>query len=202
MSRPLVQVARFFLVFPVVPAPMLAGFGLATAVGVFAISYDLANAGGIMLPVWLLQLFAVSSGFRVPARRGHYDLLLTSGAGRSVIVCVHWTMSAGPGLLSWVTLILVERANGGATLTEPEATTAALLVSTVPWALTIPLPRLSGAIVCLLSLAAAAAVPPLREARVEIDGAWLACVVAIAVGSVGVVLMWVRKVDFPLEPGQ
>ena len=64
-------------------------------------------------PVLLLQLFAAASGFMVPARRGHYDLLLTRGDSRLAIAVVHWAMSILPGVLSWFVLAAIERMYGG-----------------------------------------------------------------------------------------
>ena len=55
----------------------------------------------------LLQLFGNSSGFDVPARRGHYDLLLTHGEARRRIIIGHWAASALPGVASWLVLGVV-----------------------------------------------------------------------------------------------
>jgi hypothetical protein len=212
MMRRLLQVARFFVVVPVVPGALLAGFALATVMGMVALALDVGNAGRIVAPVLLLQLFAAASGFRIPARRGHYDLLLTSGVDRSVILLVHWAMSAGPGLLSWFMLILAERVNGGRTLTQPEVVAAALFVPTTAWALTVPLPRMSGAILWLLGLALAATAQLPTDPRaahlllwpvaLRADDDMLAGCLAVAVAGLIVALAWIRNADFPLEPGQ
>jgi hypothetical protein len=152
---------RFFRVVPTQPALIVWTFVVAVAVGVVAIVREPSRSEGAMIPVLLLQLFAASSGFEVPARRGHYDLLLTSGHHRIWMALVHWATSIAPGVLAWLMLAAVEMAVRNA----PEArilatgTVAAVgLVSTLPWAITVRLPRFSAGIGWLLALAISASV--------------------------------------------
>jgi hypothetical protein len=117
---------------------------------------DSRKASGAIVPVLLLQLFAASSGFAVPARRGHYDLLLTSGYRREWIALMHWWTSIAPGIATWLMLAAVEAvaSRGLRTTLLTSGTCAAMtLVSTLPWALTTRLPRFSGGIGWLLLLA-------------------------------------------------
>jgi hypothetical protein len=65
-----------------------------------------------LMPVLLLQLFVASSGFQLPARRGHFDLLLTSGAPRWQIALAHCLVSIAPGIVSWVCVGMLELAAG------------------------------------------------------------------------------------------
>src|SRR5919106_497448 len=98
MIRRLLQVARFFIVVPVVPRAMLAAFGVATLIGSGALVMNVQHSLRAAAPVVLLQLFAAESGFMVPPRRGYYDLLLTRGGSRFAIAAVHWAMSVLPGI--------------------------------------------------------------------------------------------------------
>jgi hypothetical protein len=76
---------RYFRVVAVVPPLFLAGFVVTVAAAAVTLTRDPSAASEALTPVLLLQLFAASSGFQIPARRGYYDLLLTSEsrAGRS-----------------------------------------------------------------------------------------------------------------------
>jgi hypothetical protein len=109
--------------------------------------------------VLILQTFASSSGFSLPARRGHYDLLFTRGTSRLLIGFVHWATSVTPGLSSWLVLAVAEiTASAGArwTLVASGTCAAVFLVSTLPWAITVALPRFSGGIGWMLVAVTAA----------------------------------------------
>jgi hypothetical protein len=146
---------RFFRVVPTQPMLIVWTFMVVIAVGSMAIVREPSRSGDLMRPVLLLQLFAASSGFEVPARRGHYDLLLTSGHRRIWVALVHWATSIAPGVLAWLVLAAVEVAarRGADTTLLALGTCAAMgLVSTMPWAITVRLPRFSGGIGWLLVL--------------------------------------------------
>jgi hypothetical protein len=160
---------RFFRV--VAPLPPLVGwtFLVLVLIGTLVIVHDPTRAASALIPVLLLQLFAASSGFEVPARRGHYDLLLTSGSGRASMALVHWGTSVAPGIIAWLALVVIEQLASGGNVSRllASGTLAALcLVSTLPWAITVRLPRFSGGIGWLLALAISVSVWP--SARVSI----------------------------------
>ena len=67
---------RFFLVVPPMPLLMIGAFAVITVAIAAVVVLNPSRATGALTPILLLQLFACSSGFDVPARRGHYDLLL------------------------------------------------------------------------------------------------------------------------------
>jgi hypothetical protein len=210
----MLHVARFFTVVPVVPRGMVAAFGAATLVGAVVLGLDATHGVQTVAPVLLLQLFAAASGFVVPARRGHYDLLLTRGDSRLVIALMHWIMSITPGLVSWLVLAAIECVVGGRTLVAPGTLLSLLLVSTLPWSLTVPLPRLTGAIVWLLIFALASAAQPdptVSPAAMLLPWALLdtsphplsatiaiSCILTMMVGTV----VWISRMDVPLESGQ
>jgi hypothetical protein len=146
---------RFFRVVPTQPMLIVWTFMVVIAVGSMAIVREPSRSGDLMRPVLLLQLFAASSGFEVPARRGHYDLLLTSGHRRIWVALVHWATSIAPGVLAWMLLAAVEitaRRGADTNLLASGTCVAMGLVSTMPWAITVRLPRFSGGIGWLLVL--------------------------------------------------
>ena len=155
--------ARFFLVVPPMPLLMVGALFVVTGVSAVVIVVEPSRTAAALTPILLLQLFACSSGFDVPARRGHYDLLLTRGEVRRRVIVAHWAASALPGVLCWLLLAIVgytvDRGGSSTALLNAGTLSAVLLVSTIPWATTVRLPRFSGAIgwlliVSTLSLAA------------------------------------------------
>lgn len=147
--RDLHFLARYFHVVPPVPSMMTGSFVILTLTSGAAILADTPRAPGALVPVLLLQSLAASSGFALPARRGHYDLLLTRGNSRTLIAVVHWGASIAPGLASWLVLALLElvvSAGRSASLFASGTCAAVFLVSTLPWATTVALPRFSGGI--------------------------------------------------------
>jgi len=181
--RQLLYVARFFIVVPPMPLLMVAAFAVMTIIASGVILLDSSRAAGALTPILLLQLFASASGFDVPARRGHFDLLLTHGIPRRLIVLGHWVASVVPGLISWLVVAAVcQLAAGGeaVSLFSVGTITALAEVSTIPWAATVRLPRFSGAIGWLLILVTASLVIPLPAMQVTSpDGGWGAWFVAM-----------------------
>ena len=154
---------QFFAVVPPMPLLMIGAFGVVTAVLMVMVAFDPSRAPQALTPILLLQLFACSSGFDVPARRGHYDLLLTHAGNRRLVLLGHWAASACPGVICWlalaaICLVMVGRNAGGLLTTGSMA--AVCLVSTIPWAVTLRLPRFSGAIGWLLVVAVLSLVAP------------------------------------------
>ena len=156
--------ARFFLVVPPMPLLMVGALLVVTGVSAVVILVEPGRAAAALRPILLLQLFACSSGFDVPARRGHYDLLLTRGEPRRRVIVAHWAASALPGVLCWVLLAIVGYAvnsrGSRAALINAGTLAAVVLVSTIPWATTARLPRFSGAIGWLLILGMLSLVAP------------------------------------------
>src|SRR5262245_14949576 len=141
---------------------MTATFGVLVAIDAVLLVIEPTLGPRAMRPVLLLQSFAAASGFTVPARRGHYDLLLTRGHRRAMVAAVQCAMASAPGIAGWAVLSLVEAA-----LTHPRqaalftfGTVAALfVVSAVAWALTAPLPKFAGAVGWLLVLSLSSVLP-------------------------------------------
>jgi hypothetical protein len=226
---------RFFRVVAPVPPLMLWTFGVSVTLGVVMVLLDPQRATSALAPILLLQLFAASSGFAAPARRGFYDLLLTRGDGRLRIALVHWALSIAPGILGWLAIAAAE------VMTRPAAesivvasgTCAAMFVlSTLPWAITTPLPRFAGGVGWLLVLVMVASLvsPGARGEQIwpgglhpwipssivfliypagtvgrHLGGAdvWtVAPAMLVAVCSMIAAARWIVRADYPLEAAQ
>jgi hypothetical protein len=212
---------RFFRVVTTQPSLIVWTFVVVACVGVVSIVREPASGAAAMAPVLLLQLFAASSGFEVPARRGHYDLLLTSGHHRVWIALAHWATSIAPGVVVWLALALLESAvslRAGALLTSGTVSAMAL-VSTLPWAITVRLPRFSGGIGWLLALAITTSVWP----AMDLSSAWGLLLypaglvgrtigvenvlvagpgIVLALGAMVTACRWVARAAVPLEAAQ
>ena len=145
---------RFFRIVSLHSKYMLAALTGLGVLGIVMLSLDVRRGMDASVPLALLHMFSVSSGFAVPARRGHFDLLLTTGTTRLRIAIVHWLMSIAPGVAVWLVLGFAEWVFGGAPgLVLTNGTVAAMtLISMLGWALTVPLPRLSGGVIWLVAL--------------------------------------------------
>lgn len=146
---------RFLRVVPLHSFYMLVGLAALGALGIAQLAMDAGSGTDTAIPVLLLHMFAVSSGFSVPARRGHFDLLLTGGSSRLEIAVTHWFVSVAPGLAVWLVLGICETMLRGSTrgaVFSNGSVAAMVLISTVGWAVTVPLPRLSGGVIWLVAL--------------------------------------------------
>ena len=211
---------RFFRLVSTQPSLIVWTFVVVTFVGVVSIVREPSSSGGAMLPVLLLQLFAASSGFEVPARRGHYDLLLTSGHHRVWMALAHWTTSIAPGVVVWLVLALVEAASDGPSDLVASGTVAAMaLVSTLPWAITVRMPRFSGGIGWLLALTISTSVWPsmprssafgvlvypagLVGQALGIEDVLVAApAMVLAIVSMVTACRWISRTGVPLEAAQ
>lgn len=226
---------RFFRVVTPLPGLIVWTFIAVALVGAMSIGIDRSKTSGSMVPVLLLQVFAASSGFGVPARRGHYDLLLTAGHDRVWMALVHWGSSIAPGVATWLLLAVVEIvvSRGMQASLFASGTWAAMgLVSTLPWAITVRLPRFSGGIGWLLALAISSSVwpgpqnpggspsgnamsviasswgflvypPSLVGHRVELNEAFTAMpALLLAACSMAAACRWVSRASVPLEAAQ
>lgn len=144
----LLHALRFFRVVAPVPRMMVVStvvVGLASAMVLLA---DPRRGPDALVPLLALQVFAASAGFASAARRGHYDFILTRGVGRLSVALAHWLTSIAPGVVAWLALAALESLRSGhpATIVNSGSVAAIWMVSTIPWAATVALPRFSGAI--------------------------------------------------------
>jgi hypothetical protein len=210
---------------------MVGTFAIVFVVAAAVILFDAARTADALLPVLVLQLFAASSGFAGPARRGYYDMLLTRGDSRLSIAAAHWLMSVAPGAATLLALALVETM---ARKAYPEValaggTVAAMaLVSMLSWSFTVSLPRFSGAIGWLLTLmlltsfwspgqawtggqasvpvkALAVFVHPgllVGRALAADDALIVAPSVVLSITAVVLACVWIARTDYALEAAQ
>lgn len=151
---------RYFQIVAVVPPLFIAGFLVTVAAGAIRLAIDPAAAVDALTPVLLLQVFAASSGFQIPARRGYYDLLLTSGATRWQIAVAHCVASTVPGIASWMCVAMLETAAsyGERFASVAQGTCLAFVaVSLIAWATAMPMSRATSAVGWLLVMT----IPPL-----------------------------------------
>lgn len=235
MRNPRITPLRFFRVLPLHSPFLVMGVAAAAAIGVVTLAWDPRSGPSVLAPILMLQMFAAASGFDVPARRGHFDLLLTGGTSRMGVVIGHFMVSAAPGVVAWCALGLCELVLHGTDV--PAAFTsgsliALLIVSMLAWALTVPLPRLSGGVIWLLLVVVAfAPLTDFRAAMVEalkgggssamralgallfpfvllgtsVDASSLATVLpAVGAATVawGAAARWMVREDVPLETAQ
>jgi hypothetical protein len=202
---------RYFQVVAVVPRLFIAAFVVVVAAAAARLTTDPSAAIDALTPVLLLQMFAASSGFQVPARRGHYDLLLTSGTPRWQIASAHCVASIVPGIASWLCVGMLElAASHGAHAAFAAAGTcrAFLLVSLVAWATATPMPRGTAAVGWLLIVT----IPPLARVASPVQllgthpngplAAKLLSVLAIAMIPVIVAVARIVRGSVPLEAAQ
>lgn len=145
---------RFFLLVPLQSRVMLCGLVGVALVGVVQVSVVPAAGRDAALTLLLLQMFSASSGFVIPARRGHYDPILTGGASRSAVVASHCALSIVPGVSAWLVLGLGEWLTGGHAVWSTGSAMALFLVSVGGWAGTVALPRLSGGVTWIVLMLA------------------------------------------------
>ena len=208
--RPPHRLLRFFRLVPPVHPIARIGLALTAGIGALLVVLGATPASALLGPLVLLQALATSAGFAVPARRGHYDLLFTLGYSRAQVAAAQWAMSAAAGTGSWLALAATEAivASSMPSLLGPVPVALMACVSTVPWALTIHLPRLSGGVGLAVSAAFVWAVmpAPVRTATMalaERGGVVESiAVVAASAAALAAALRVVARMDVPLEAAQ
>jgi hypothetical protein len=198
----------FFRAAPPVTRPIVMALCAAAGAGCGAMAAGLVPSRTVLTPILVLQIFAASSGFDLALRRGFYDLVLARGVPAPALLVAHWIASIAPGVAIWLAVAAIERMVSN---TSPSALTSGSLValglaSSLPWALTTPLPRFAAAIGWLMLLVTSLAVVPSGQA--DLVGA-LRSPHASAVGALAVVaypmaLIGLDATDLPagtLGPG-
>lgn len=211
---------RFFRVVPPAPGWMSIAFAVAALGGGAALIIDQTMPASALAPIFFLQMLAASSGFAVPARRGHYDLLLTSGISRLAIAGAHCTASCIAGIAAWLAIAVGEAiAIGGVPTTSFASGTvlALIAVSLLSWAITAPVARLSGGLVWLLLVVTLQAFVPaafltpnafsvlvspwllIGTALSEIDSITILPIIATTTAAVCAACAWIDRADIPLQ---
>ena len=207
----LIYALRYVQVVAVVPPLFLAGFVISIAAAGVTLAYDPSASVEALTPVLLLQLFSASSGFQSPARRGYYDLLLTSGTARWQIATAHCLASIMPGVTSWMCVGMLEiAASHGTRMAFASGGTciAFLLVSTVAWATATSISRAPAAVGWLLVMtipSLARFVSPVQLLGAEAPGPLIVTVpvvFAAATIPLGLAFARIMRGPVPLESAQ
>ena len=202
---------RYFVVVAVVPRLFVVAFVIAVAAAAARLTADPTTALDALMPVLILQLFVASSGFQILARRGHYDLLFTSGASRWQIALAHCVVSIVPGLVAWLCVAALElAASHGTRATALAAGTLVSVIgsSVVAWGIAAHSSRTAGTILWLLLMTiptVARIVSPVRLLGATLAGAQQVSVVSAAVGAglvFGISVLGIVRADTPLEASQ
>jgi hypothetical protein len=233
MVAVLAPTLQFFRVVRPVPRLMRLAFAVVTTASGVRMLLGTGTLARVLLPILLLQTFAVSTGFMNYARRGHFDLLFTRGAGRVQVAAIYWLLSATPGILCWLMLAAVEVVwYRTAVLLSGGTVAAVLCVSMLPWALSVPLTRFSGATGWLLALVMTVTLTPAGAGPYGLwqvqrgEPAWWGALafllfpgrlvgeplhaagwvvlapIVLVIGAMVSALAWVWHSDLPLETGQ
>jgi len=151
MSR--FRLVRFFWIVAPPRSYLIVVLLLLAAGGIYLEFQAPGSSEMAIIGILLIQLFAVSTGFTALASRGYFDPALTSGRSRASIVLAHLLVSASPVGVAWAMVGVVEVLRAGSldvVAFRPAGLAGLFLVSTVPWALTLRLPALTGGALWLL----------------------------------------------------
>ena len=202
---------RYFHVVPVVPPLFDVAFAVAVAAAAMRLINDASAGIDALAPVLLLQLFVASSGFRFAARRGYYDLLLTSSTPRWQVALAHCLVSVLPGVVSWLCVGALESAATGRigrVCFTPGTCAAFVGASLLAWSVAAFSSRTATTVVWLLVLtipAIARVVSPVQllgTTWATADRFMLATVCTTAIVAFGAATASVVRGSAPLEAAQ
>jgi hypothetical protein len=202
---------RYFHVVPVVPPLFNIAFAVAVAAAAMRLMNDASAGVDALAPVLLLQLFVASSGFRFAARRGYYDLLLTSSTPRWQIALAHCLVSILPGVISWWCIGALEAAASrgiGWVWLAPGTCAAFVGASLLAWSVAAFSSRTATTVVWLLVLTipsiarVASPVPLLGATWATADRFMLAALCTTAIIAFGAATTSVVRGSAPLGAAQ
>lgn len=222
---------RFFIVVSPVPRSMLWTFAVVSVAACVKVAINPGTTREALMPILLMQAFAASTGFTSPARRGYYDPLLTRDGSRIGMALVQWLASVAPGIAACMLIAIVEWVLGAAPVMATSGTIVALaLISVLAWTISVPLPRFGGAIGWLLVIVLANGVAFQSDdwwtASLASDGVVLSALrvvvlpavlvgqdvstapvvaassLALVVSAMAGALLWIDRMDIPLEASQ
>jgi hypothetical protein len=201
---------RYLQIVSLVPPLFVTGFVITVAAAAVRLMSDPGAAVEALTPVLLLQLFVASSGFQHAARRGYYDLLLTSGTPRWQIAVAHCLVSVMPGIVSWMCVGLLELAasHGSHFVSGAAGTCVAFAgMSIIAWSTAVFTSRATAAVGWLLAMTippVARVASPLQLLGVTTVPSLPRIIVALAIASVPVAMAFTRIIrgTTPLEASQ
>src|SRR4051812_46294562 len=123
---------------------MLIGFAGSVLLGTATLCFNPAGVDSAFGSILVLQMFAVSEGFGIPASRGYFDPLLTGEHSRQRTAIGSLAAAALPGMVAWVLLVVIAAACGEwRIVVDPHRHVALLIVSVLAWAGGLALPRMA-----------------------------------------------------------
>ena len=144
---------RFFWLLSRPPVYLLVAFVLAVTAGLAIEFVNVGSSDFAVGSILVVQLFAASTGFTRQASRGYYDPALVSGASRFAIAQAHFLTSVLPGICAWLLVgvwEVVRSRSLDVMAFRPATLTSLVLVSAIPWAVSLKLPTLSGGVIWLV----------------------------------------------------
>jgi hypothetical protein len=146
---------RWFAAVSSPPVPLTAVFAVLAAGAAALEIVDRGSSDWVLASIALIQLFAASTGFTRHASRGYYDPVLL-GRSRVPIAFAHFAASAAPGVVAWIACGAVQAIaarSASVPAFRPAGWAALLLVSTIPWAVSVrAAPLVGGTLWLLLSV--------------------------------------------------
>jgi hypothetical protein len=167
---------RYLAAVSAPPATLTTVFGILVFGSAVLEAVDRGSSDWVLASIAVVQLFAVSTGFTRHATRGYYDPVLI-GESRARIAVAHFAVSAAPGALAWTACGVcqaVAARSAAVPALSPAGWAALLLVSTLPWAVTVrAAPFVGGALWLLVSISLVAAGKVLGPlGRLHLQPAW------------------------------
>ncbi len=136
---------RYFAVVSPPAAPLVAVLVILAAGAAVLEIIDRGSSDWVLASIGLLQLFACSTGFARHATRGYYDpLLLLAASHRRRVALAHFAVSSAPGIGAWIAAGAAQAIAARSPTVpafRPAGWAGLLLVSAVPWAAGIRVPR-------------------------------------------------------------
>jgi hypothetical protein len=133
--------SRFFALV-LRPEPTIAGSAL-VVLGTYAWVgvNDPTDIRQISVLALMVQMFAAATGYRERVLSGHFDPILVTGSPRAAVAASHWLVSIAPGALVWIVLGTLLLPTALSTPFTASGMIAFLYVSSIAWALALPLTR-------------------------------------------------------------
>ena len=98
---------------------------------------------------------AAATGYRERALSGHFDPVLVVGSARTSVAAWHWAVSVAPGAVVWVALGTILIFVGPTAIPTPftaSGLVAFVYVSSVAWAIALPLTRYATGVIWIVAL--------------------------------------------------
>ncbi len=190
---------RFFLTVSPPPVWMRIAIGCAALLGIVTLWLSPREVDSALGSVLLLQMFAVSNGYRAAASRGFFDPLLVTSRGMWRLAGGNLAAAALPGFVAWTAITVCAMMLGQAALAAaPQRHVAFVLVSTIAWSAGLAMPRMAGGVLwAVLIVGLAMSRLTFVESLVTMNHATVGWRQVMAVGGAGAVCPFLLLGSFP-----